>query len=240
MVLNRTMCPLSLRDTGYCHSDHKVSFPVHKVTLPIYSVSSLVSGYNKDRFMFTNLDWTPQGDRNSTSSTVLSCFGVNFQTIAISPMLIAKYIHTIAIYIYVYRWIYSCNFHSFELNNVRLETSAVYRIFLTQLHPSSCSQIIIISLFSPTREFTPGVLSSLEQTAWPRGEPGSSSDCMDGSVRLCCASMFLQAEHRALFTAVCPFLTLAPFFYVNRLFMARDRQTWLTSESIFQVIIWLA
>lgn len=25
--------PLSLRDTGYCHSDHKVSLPVHKVTL---------------------------------------------------------------------------------------------------------------------------------------------------------------------------------------------------------------
>lgn len=37
-----------------------------------------------------------------------------------------------------------------------------------------------------------------------------------------------------------PFLTLAPVFYVHQLFMARDRQTWLTSESIFQVIIWLA
>lgn len=73
--------PLSLRDTGYCHSDHKVSPPVHKVTLSnatIYSVGSLVSGYGKDRFMFTNLDWTLRGDRNSTSSTVLSRFRVNF------------------------------------------------------------------------------------------------------------------------------------------------------------------
>ena len=113
-------------------------------------------------------------------------------------------------------------------------------ILLKQLNPGSYSQSVIISLCSPTREFTPGVLSSLEQTAWPRGGLGSSSDCMDGSVRLCCVAVFLQAEHRALFTAVCPFLTLAPFFYVNRLFMARDRQTWLTSESIFQVIIWLA
>lgn len=34
--------------------------------------------------------------------------------------------------------------------------------------------------------------------------------------------------------------TCPPFFMFNRLFMARDRQTWLTSESIFQVIIWLA
>lgn len=42
--------PLSLRDTGYCHSDHKVSLPVRKVTLlantTIYSVGSLLSGYN--------------------------------------------------------------------------------------------------------------------------------------------------------------------------------------------------
>lgn len=154
--------------------------------------------------------------------------------------------------------IYTCNCHSFELNNVRLETSAVYRVVLTQLH----TQVHIVEpsflayvhqhessplprpppppSHTHTYTHTHGVLSSLEQTAWPRGEPGSSSDCMDGSVRLCCASMFLRAEHRALFTAVCPFLTLAPFFYVNRLFMARDRQTWLTSESIFQVIIWLA
>lgn len=192
-----------------------------------------------------NLDWTLQGDRNSAGQTVLWRFRVPFppsvQTIAISPMLITKYIHAVAIYMCIDEYILAIS-HSFELNNVRLETSAVYRILLTahSSHPGSRGGTVIISLCSPTREFTPGVLSSLEQTARPRGEPGSSPDCMDGSVRLCCASMFLQAEHRALFTAVCPFLTLAPFFYVNRLFMARDRQTWLTSESIFQVIIWLA
>lgn len=151
-------------------------------------------------------------------------------------MLITKYIHAIAIYMCIDEYICAIPTHlNWTMLDWRPQLYTEYSSHsYTQVH------IAIISLCSPTREFTPGVLSSLEQTAWPRGEPGSSSDCMDGSVRLCCASMFLQAEHRALFTAVCPFLTLAPFFYVNRLFMARDRQTWLTSESIFQVIIWLA
>lgn len=146
---------------------------------------------------------------------VLGWISFSVQTIAISPMLIAKYIHAVAIYIRIDEYIFAVFTHSSCLNNIRLETSAVYRIFLTQLH------IVIISLRSPIREFTPGVLSSLEQTAWPRGEPGSSSDCMDGSVR------FLQAEHRALFTAVCPFLTLAPFFMLTDfLWRETDRLDW--------------
>lgn len=60
---------LSLRDTGYSHSDHKVS--LHKATLAnstIYRVGCLVC----------DLDCTLWDDRNSTSSTVLSCFRVNF------------------------------------------------------------------------------------------------------------------------------------------------------------------
>lgn len=87
-------------------------------------------------------------------------------------------------------------------------------------------QLILAFARSPTREFTPwrDVEFGAGRTAW-RGEPGRSADCMDGSARLCCASVSPQAERRALLTAVCPFLTLAPsFFYVNRLFMARDRQ----------------
>lgn len=170
---------------------------------------------------------------------VLGWISPSVQTIAIPPMLIIKYIHTVAIYMCIDEYILAISTH---LNWTMLDwRPQLYTEYSSRsLHPGSYSRTVIISLCSPTREFTPGVLSSSEQTAWPRGEPGSSSDCMDGSVRLCCASMFLQAEHRALFTAVCPFLTLAPFFYVNRLFMARDRQTWLTSESIFQVIIWLA
>lgn len=167
-------------------------------------------------------------------------------------MLIMKYVHT-SCNIYVYRWIYiylqKPSLIS-KLNKVRLETSAVYRIN-PQLHTHTethtprfhIAEPVIVSLYvHPTREFSPlGVFCRV----WSRphgleGEPGSSSDCTDGSVRLRCASVFVQAEHRALSAAVCPFLTLAPFFYVNRLFMARDRQTWLTSESIFQVIIWLA
>lgn len=44
--------PLSPRDTGYCHSDHKVSLPVRKVTptnSTISSVAALVSGSDKDQ-----------------------------------------------------------------------------------------------------------------------------------------------------------------------------------------------
>lgn len=48
-------------------------------------------------------------------------------------------------------------------------------------------KLLIISV--RTGESTPDVLSSLEQTAWLKGEPGSPSDCMDGPP---CASMFLQ------------------------------------------------
>lgn len=72
--------PLSLRDTGYCHSDHKVSLPATKwLSLTPSLLSALLfQDITKIVFMFTNLDWTLQGDRNSTSSTVLSCFRVNF------------------------------------------------------------------------------------------------------------------------------------------------------------------
>lgn len=52
-----------------------------------------------------------------------------------------------------------------------------------------------------TGELTPDVLSSLEQTAWPKGGvAGSPSDFMDPPP---CFS---------LLAAVCPFLTLAPVF----------------------------
>ncbi|CAJ1064260.1 Hypothetical predicted protein [Xyrichtys novacula] len=35
MVLKPDNVPLSLRDTGYCHSDHKVSVPAYKVSLTV-------------------------------------------------------------------------------------------------------------------------------------------------------------------------------------------------------------
>lgn len=104
--------PLSLRDTGYSHSDHKVSLPVHQVTLciaTVYSVGSLVSGHDKDRFMFTNLDPSLRGDRNSTSSTVLSHFRVNFpfspNHCHLTPCSSQTMTHTIAIYMCIDEYI---------------------------------------------------------------------------------------------------------------------------------------
>ncbi len=44
--------PLSLRDTGYCRGDHKVSLPVYNVTVTNTTVYS-ISGCNKNGFMFT-------------------------------------------------------------------------------------------------------------------------------------------------------------------------------------------
>lgn len=126
----------------------------------------------------------------------------------------------------MYRWVYICDSHAFDLVWRILDwRPQLYTEY--SLHSYTRAHVGIISFCSPTREFTRGVLSSLEQTAWPRGEPGRSSDCMDGSVRLCCASMFVQAEHRALFTAVCPFLTLAPFFMLTDfLWRETDRLDW--------------
>lgn len=95
MVLKPDNVPLSLRDTGYCHSDHKVT-----LANTVYSLRPLVSGYNKDwKFMFTNLDWT-QGDRNKISHATLVFLGwisLSVQTIAIPPIM--KHTHTVAIYI---------------------------------------------------------------------------------------------------------------------------------------------
>lgn len=98
MVLKPDNVPLSLRDTGYCHSDHKVT-----LANTVYSLRPLVSGYNKDwKFMFTNLDWT-QGDRNKISQATFVFLGwisLSVQTIAIPP--ITKHTHVQLQYIYVY------------------------------------------------------------------------------------------------------------------------------------------
>lgn len=82
---------------------------------------------------------------------------------------------------------------------------------------------------SPTREFTPpGVLWSLEQTARPRGEPGSSPGRMDGSVRLCCASVFLQAEAPSSLHCCQPIPNTCPLFFMLTDFLWRetDRLDW--------------
>lgn len=66
--------------------------------------------YIKDQFMFTNLDWTLQGDGNGTSSPVLLCFWgelpLQSKPLPSHAMLIAKYIHIIAIYMYIDEYIY--------------------------------------------------------------------------------------------------------------------------------------
>lgn len=146
---------------------------------------------------------------------VLGWISPSVQTITIPPILIAK--HTVAIYMCIDEYILAISTH---LKYWRPQLYTEYPSHTGSLGSSLLAHV-------PTLPPPPGVLSSLEQTAWPRGEPGSSSECMDGIVRLCCASMCVQAEHRALFTAVCPFLTLAPFFMLTDfLWRETDRLDW--------------
>lgn len=94
----------------------------------------------------------------------------------------------------------------------------------TQVH---IDPIVIISL--PTREFTPGVLSSLEQTAWPRGgSPGALQTAWTavwGSAVLPC---FCRLSTELSFHCCLPIPNTCPFFFMLTDFLWRetDRLDW--------------
>lgn len=104
MVLKKDNVPLSLRDTGYCHSDHKVSLQVHKVTLTNTICSVLfqeITKYTSCSQIRTELlkmmeitqvklYWMFQGE-------------IHRQTIAIPPMFTTK--STVAIYMCIDEYI---------------------------------------------------------------------------------------------------------------------------------------
>lgn len=161
MVLEPDNVPLSLRDTGYCHSDHKVTLA--------NTVYSFVSGNNKDwKFMFTNLDWT-QGDRNKITLVFLGWISLSVQTIAIPP--ITKYTRTVAIYICIcIDWyIFAISTHL----NLLDWRPQLYTVHPPTAHPGSYSPTVIVSLCSPLAccrvwSRLHGLEGSLEalQTAW--------------------------------------------------------------------------
>lgn len=107
MVLKKDNVPLSLRDTGYCHSDHKVSLQVHKVTLT-NTICSVVSGkytscsqIRSEQLKLTEiaqveLHWVFQGE-------------IHRQTIAIPPMFTTK--STVAIYMCIDEYILAISTH---------------------------------------------------------------------------------------------------------------------------------
>lgn len=107
--------------------------------------------------------------------------------------------------VYVYRRI-----HLYIVNvyNVRLETSAVYSVLFTRRTPR-----FIIRSFTNAWVHPPPACCGVWSK--PRGLEGSLEalraawTAVWGSAVLPC---FCRLRHRALFTAVSPFLTLAPFF----------------------------
>lgn len=104
--------PLSLRDTGYCHSDHKVSAPVAQS-----------DSHKRHRFkcrltwqgpLHVPKIWTELSEVTEIAQVQLYC-GVSGCPFPLSPnhchLTHAHYeIYTCSCNIYVYRWIYTCNF----------------------------------------------------------------------------------------------------------------------------------
>lgn len=107
MVLKKDNVPLSLRDTGYCHSDHKVRLHAHKVTLT-NTICSVVSG------KYTSCSLIRSEQLKLTEITQVELYWVfqgeiHCRTIAIPPMFTTK--STVAIYMCIDEYIFAISTH---------------------------------------------------------------------------------------------------------------------------------